>query len=654
MATRYSPIHYSARIHKDAFVHPQALIGPSVVIGPGVVVEAGAAIGDCTRVRAPEFQEPGAAQEMLRIPSGVRIGNHCRVECARIGAGASIGDGCHLAAGSEVAAAAKLHDRVHLEPGASVAADAEVRRDCTIGVRSAEQKALCGASVEQGAVVGPGCRVEAGAQVPAGARVLPDLVVLPAAGPGRDAERGAGGRIPSAEELGAAPCAPGVHPTARVHPDAVIDPAATIGAGTVVGAHVTIEADVVGGDDYHLRDPELESSERGIHGGLVVHRSARIGDGARVDGAWVGRGAEIGAGCALGPDTVVAARAKLGERVRLDRGASVAADARVGNDCVFGERSVDDNRYRGRSVEPSARVGDGCTLDAGAQVCWQQDGVPAGTVVAAAAPRDLDVVGVDPTARVLADAFVDPLARVGARTVVGPGVMIEAHVVVGDDCRLSDPAADRAPVLMEGERVDIGPGVSRLLIASGARVGNGTRIDSGMIAADARVGSGCVLASEADVGPRSLIGDRVRFDAGASVAADVWIGDDCTLGERDLLVTNAQGCAVQTGATVGAGCTIEPDVQLEPGARVPLNTVVGRAAPPKAGYTLTERGAPVPAPESVAADLGGERGGAEALGPDGSLPAGARRLPSGAAAPLRPATAPAAAAGGREFPAPRR
>ncbi|HZN95054.1 MAG TPA: hypothetical protein VFB81_20210 [Myxococcales bacterium] len=111
---------------------------------------------------------------------------------ARVGMGATIGEGARLEPGSRVGAGATLGRNVHLEPGASVGMgasvgagvvlrrDAQVRAGATIAaevVLEAGAVVASGADVGAGATVAEGARVGTGAIVGRNAYVPPGMVV---------------------------------------------------------------------------------------------------------------------------------------------------------------------------------------------------------------------------------------------------------------------------------------------------------------------------------------------------------------------------------------------------------------------------------------------------------------------------------------------
>ena len=111
---------------------------------------------------------------------------------ARVGMGATVGEGARLEPGSRVGAGATLGRNVHLEPGASVGMgasvgagvvlrrDAQVRAGATIAaevVLEAGAVVASGADVGAGATVAEGARVGTGAVVGRNAYVPPGMVV---------------------------------------------------------------------------------------------------------------------------------------------------------------------------------------------------------------------------------------------------------------------------------------------------------------------------------------------------------------------------------------------------------------------------------------------------------------------------------------------
>lgn len=118
--------------------------------------------------------------------------------------------------------------------------------------------------------------------------------------------------------------------------------------------------------------------------------------------------------------------------------------------------------------------------------------------------------------------------------------------------------------------------VSRNLVASTARVEEGAILDEPVSLGDetqvevgARITSGSVIGRLCSIHrgaliESSIIWDRVTVGEGARIMRSV-VAEDCEIQAR---VTVSEGCIV------GSGCLLEKDSALEPGVRLPPNTVV--------------------------------------------------------------------------------
>jgi mannose-1-phosphate guanylyltransferase len=80
---------------------------------------------------------------------------------------------------------------------------------------------------------------------------------------------------------------------------------------------------------------------------------------------------------------------------------------------------------------------------------------------------------------------------------------------------------------------------------------------------DIHLGEGCEIASDARVGPLSVLGDLCRVEAGAVVEQAVLF--DKAQVQRDAVVRDS---VVGTGATIGAGARLEGETIVADGAVV--------------------------------------------------------------------------------------
>lgn len=206
--------------------------------------------------------------------------------------------------------------------------------------------------------------------------------------------------------------------------------------------------------------------------------------------------------------------------------------------------------------------------------------------------------GVDPAARVAADAVlgadchVGPFAvvgagaRIGARTVVEAGTWLGAGVIVGEDCQLG-PNAVCYPGSRLGSRVRLkagavigGPGFGFRASADGPLrlpqlgacvleddveigsatcvdrgslddtvIGRGTKIDNLVqVGHNVRIGERCLIMATTGIAGSCRIGNDVVIAGGVGIADHAVIGDRAVLSAKSVIFGSA---AIESGATVG-------------------------------------------------------------------------------------------------------
>ncbi len=154
-------------------------------------------------------------------------------------------------------------------------------------------------------------------------------------------------------------------------------------------------------------------------------------------------------------------------------------------------------------------------------------------------------------AALTAYAYLWRCRRVGARarTLGRPLLRNPGNLELGADVLL-DSRAGQVELVCRGR--------GRIVVGDGARIGPSARIEAARyveIGDRARIGAGCVVSDAAG-------------DAGEP-GAEIWIGDDVTLGDR---VRVLPGTVIGAGATVAAGSVVR--CRIPPGA-----TVEGDPAP---------------------------------------------------------------------------
>jgi UDP-2-acetamido-3-amino-2,3-dideoxy-glucuronate N-acetyltransferase len=125
-------------------------------------------------------------------------------------------------------------------------------------------------------------------------------------------------------------------------------------------------------------------------------------------------------------------------------------------------------------------------------------------------------------------------------------------------------------------------------------VGRGTRIAAFVhVARSVRIGAMCELGEGATVDGGTVIGERTRISSGAQIGSGVTLEDDVFVGSNATFVGDrepAKGVAeasagmtiVRSGASIGAGATILPGLEIGREARIEAGALVGRPVPPYA------------------------------------------------------------------------
>ncbi len=116
--------------------------------------------------------------------------------------------------------------------------------------------------------------------------------------------------------------------------------------------------------------------------------------------------------------------------------------------------------------------------------------------------------------------------------------------------------------------------VGRRLSAAGLTLADGGRVE-GRLVAPAIAGSGSMVAQDAIVGGRAVLGDRVTVGEGSHIEGSVLL-DDVQVGAHSTIsdsiigrgVTIGDGCHIQGGVVIGEGVRIGSENILAAGARI--------------------------------------------------------------------------------------
>lgn len=136
-------------------------------------------------------------------------------------------------------------------------------------------------------------------------------------------------------------------------------------------------------------------------------------------------------------------------------------------------------------------------------------------------------------------------------------------------------------------------------VSAGARVGERTRIwNEAQVREGAEVGRDCILAKGVYIDTGVVVGDRVKLENRVSVFQGARLADGVFIGPHSILLNDklpravtpdgalksrrdwkANGVRVETGASIGGGCTVLPGIRIGRFAMVGAGAVVTRDVP---------------------------------------------------------------------------
>ncbi len=225
-------------------------------------------------------------------------------------------------------------------------------------------------------------------------------------------------------------------------------------------------------------------SEEGVHPSAVIAPGVTLPANVRIGAlAYVGPGAEIGAG------TVVMSQATIG------------ANARIGVDCL---------------IHPGARIGERVVL--GARVIVHQNASIGADGFSFVTPEPGSVESAKATGRV--EATNTEIVRINS---IGT-------VILGDDTEIGACTS-----------IDRGT-VSATRIGRGTKLD-----DLVMIGHNVQIGENCMLCGQSGVAGSSILGDRVVLAGKVGVADHIEIGDDAVVGGGAGVAGNLPGREVYLG-----------------------------------------------------------------------------------------------------------
>lgn len=169
-------------------------------------------------------------------------------------------------------------------------------------------------------------------------------------------------------------------------------------------------------------------------------------------------------------------------------------------------------------------------------------------------------------------AVIDPGAKLGQGVVVGPFCVIKAGVEIGDRCRLDSHVVVEGPtVLGEENRIAAFASVgsapqdlkydgepTRLVVGARNRIRECVTLNRGTVGGGGRteIGDDNLFMAYAHVGHDSVIGSRIIFANGATLAGHVEVGDDATVGAYSGI---HQFCRVARQAFIGGYSVVTQD-----------------------------------------------------------------------------------------------
>jgi acetyltransferase-like isoleucine patch superfamily enzyme len=192
--------------------------------------------------------------------------------------------------------------------------------------------------------------------------------------------------------------------------------------------------------------------------------------------------------------------------------------------------------------------------------------------------------------------ILSPTAQVGSGVTFGANVVVHDGVIIGDDCTIGDGAVlGKGPQLARRSTASRDP-LDALVLAAGVVVGaqaivfTGVRVGAGSIVADqAFVRERTVIGTDTVVGRASgvdndvRIGDRVRIQSQAYVTGYSVIEDDVFFGpcamttNDDTMARHPKGMALR-GAILRRACRIGGGAVLVPGVEIGEEAFVAAGA----------------------------------------------------------------------------
>ena len=204
------------------------------------------------------------------------------------------------------------------------------------------------------------------------------------------------------------------------------------------------------------------------------------------------------------------------------------------------------------------------------------------------------------------NAIIEAGARLGPRCVLGHNAVIHAGTVLGEGVVVGENAVvGRQPRPSPTSTVKIGEPLPGLVVSDGSTIGAGAIVYAGTT-----VGSRTMIADQAFVRERCLIGDYVIVGHGVTVENETTIGDytkiqtgayitaymtvedhvfiapgvyttnDNFMGRTPERFKFRKGATIRSGARVGANTTLLPGVEIGREAFVAAGAVVTRDVPP--------------------------------------------------------------------------
>lgn len=186
--------------------------------------------------------------------------------------------------------------------------------------------------------------------------------------------------------------------------------------------------------------------------------------------------------------------------------------------------------------------------------------------------------------------YIYPNVTIGKNVTIFPGAVIGREPKSSGATKRKIKSSDLGNTVISDNCV-IG---SNCVIYKGVKIGSNTMIcDTACIREKVIIGSNSLIAMGVTINVDALIGNNVKImdnchiTGNAIIEDNVFIGmltttaNDNTMGKNNKEVENQKGPLIKTGARIGQGCCLLPDVIIGEDSLVGSNSVVTTHVEPK-------------------------------------------------------------------------